>query len=353
MQKRVLILGLGLTFLAVGAALVGLPGCDKKEPESTITLTQKHVPFNHKVHVAGQELKCEICHKTAAKEALAGMPAFNRCNQCHEAIDAKKAPERGIKNFLVEGKPVWSHITELKTIAPDTIKFSHKVHIDAKMQCTMCHKGADNATAITSKLRVTMKECIDCHASTHVGDNVRNDCVICHTYINKQWKPENHLTNWKQLHGREAGFIGKNTTASCDTCHTQTSCINCHRVEQPASHTNFWRERGHAVTADADRAQCKACHTEDSCLRCHQNVTPQSHHGNFAAQHCASCHFPLKEEGCIACHKNANSHLQADRLPVNQVHMTATDSTCRNCHFGFKMLPHLDNGSSCLMCHKR
>lgn len=351
MQKKVLILG--LTFLAASTLLLALVGCDQKEVAGPYSIKENHVPFNHKAHVVGEEMKCDICHKTAAKEAAAGMPTFKSCNKCHEAIDAKKAPERGIKNFLVETKPVWSHITDFRTVGPDTIKFSHKVHVDAKMQCTTCHKGIENATAITAKLRVTMKECIDCHAKTNVGENVRNDCTICHTVISKEWKPENHQANWKLLHGREAGFIGKNTTASCEMCHTQASCVKCHREEAPTTHTNFWRERGHAVIADADRAQCKVCHTEDSCLRCHQTITPQSHKGNFSAQHCATCHFPLKQEGCIACHKNANSHLQAARLPVNQVHKTATDNTCRDCHFGFKLLPHLDNGGSCLMCHKR
>ncbi len=352
MLKKVFIPGLAI--LAVSAALFGLPGCNQKDVTGQVQIVEKHIPFNHKAHVVGEEMKCDICHKTALKEESAGMPTYKSCNKCHESIDAKKVPERSIKNFLgPDNKPVWSHITEFRTLPTDTIKFSHKTHVDAKMQCATCHKGIENATALTSRLRVTMKECIDCHQKTHVGDNVRNDCVICHTTISKETKPENHAVNWKLLHGREATFVGKNSIASCDTCHTQASCVKCHREEAPTSHTNFWRERGHGVIADADRAQCKVCHTEDTCLRCHQTIAPQSHKGNFAAQHCATCHFPLKEEGCIACHKNAKSHLQAARLPNTQVHRTATDNTCRDCHFGFKLLPHLDNGGSCLMCHKR
>ncbi len=351
MSIRILIAG--MSFLAACAVLVGMTGCDQKVAEGAYTLKEKHIPFNHKAHVVGEEIKCDICHKTASKEATAGMPTFKSCNKCHESIDAKKKPERSIKNFLVDDKPVWSHITEFRTVAPDEIKFSHKVHVDAKMACTTCHKGVENATSITSKLRVTMRECIDCHAKTHVGENVRNNCTICHTNISKEWKPENHLVNWKLLHGREPGFVSKNTTAACEMCHTQSSCTKCHREEAPVSHTNYWRERGHAINADSDRSQCKVCHTEDSCLRCHQTITPQSHKGNYAAQHCLSCHFPLKDEGCIACHKNANSHFLADRLPNTQIHKKATDATCRDCHFGFKMLPHLDDGGSCLMCHKR
>jgi len=350
-RKTVLILG--LTSIAVCLVLLCLAGCEQKDADGAYTLTQKHVPFSHKPHVVGEEIKCDICHKTAAKEAAAGMPAFKSCNKCHESIDAKKAPERGIKNFLVGDKPEWSHITEFKTYASDSIKFSHKTHVDAKVQCTTCHKGVENATSITSKLRVTMKECIDCHTTTHVGDNVRNNCVICHTSISKESKPPNHAVNWKQLHGREAELIGKGMVGSCEVCHTQATCIKCHKEEAPTTHTNYWRERGHAVIADSERSECKVCHTEDSCLRCHQTITPQSHKGNYAAQHCAACHFPLKQEGCIACHKNANSHFEAAHLPSNQVHKTATDATCRNCHFGFKMLPHIDDGGSCLICHKR
>lgn len=346
---------IGLLFVALAAAMLSLTGCDERRDDTrgVVQVTQKHVPFNHKVHVVQEEIKCDICHKTASKEEHAGMPTFKSCTKCHEGIDAKKPPERRIDKFLVDNKPEWAHVTTPKTIAPDTIKFSHKTHVDAKVQCATCHKGAENATSLTSKLRVTMKECIDCHKQTHVGENVSNNCQICHTYINKQWKPESHLVNWKQLHGREIGFASKELTANCEMCHTLTSCTKCHREEAPQNHTNFWRQRGHGITADLDRAQCKVCHTEDSCLRCHTTVAPQSHKGNFSANHCGTCHFPLKEEGCFACHKDTKSHLQADKLPVNKVHQQATAATCRDCHFGIKMLPHQDNGDSCLMCHKR
>ncbi|HLX59853.1 MAG TPA: cytochrome c3 family protein [Planctomycetota bacterium] len=351
---------LSLPFCAVVVALIGLAGCEQHTDRGApapqdAPYTTRHVPFNHKVHVIGEEIKCDICHKTAAKEAAAGMPTFKSCNKCHEGIDAKKPPERSIQKFLVDGKAEFSHVTQLVSIAPDTIKFSHKTHVDAKLQCTTCHKGIDvSTTLIPSKIKLTMNQCIDCHSKQHVGENVSNNCQICHTYIDRKWKPESHLVNWQKIHGRQANFVTKGTTESCDLCHrNETMCIKCHRETPPSNHTNFWRERGHGVNADFDRAQCKVCHTEDSCLRCHQTIAPQSHKGTFDNKHCLGCHFPLKEEGCITCHKNTNSHLQAARVPMNAVHAKATALLCRDCHFGPKLLPHADNGDNCLLCHKK
>ncbi|HLX63641.1 MAG TPA: cytochrome c3 family protein [Planctomycetota bacterium] len=353
MRKTIVILS--LVSAVVAALLVSLSGCEKKDiREVAPAAAQRALPFNHKVHVVGEKMKCRVCHKTAEKEELAGFPTFASCNKCHKGLDEKKPVEKRIATNYVEGKTQWSYVTESKTIAPDQIKFSHKIHFDAKVQCTTCHRGVEVAKDIVpAKLHTTMFECIACHVKTHVGDNVSNECKICHTQIDKKFEPQNHFVNWKQLHGREAGFLKKESQASCGLCHTEASCVACHRVEAPANHTNFWRERGHGVSADMDRAQCKVCHTEDSCLRCHQTIQPQNHRGNFSATHCTKCHFPLKEEGCIACHKNANSHLQAARLPMNLIHKQATDATCRDCHNGLKMLPHQDDGGSCLMCHRR
>jgi len=347
-SKRVYITGVGI--IALVLALLPMTGCDEKRIADA--LAGKRLPFNHKAHVK-EQMKCTSCHKTAAKEDHAGMPTIKSCDKCHKGLDEKKPPERRVSSYVVDGKVEWSHITEPKTVAPDTIMFSHKTHVDAKVQCQTCHKGVEAATTLTAKLRVTMKECIVCHVKSHVAENAANGCLVCHTVIDKQWKPENHELNWKQLHGREIGFVQKDSPASCDLCHTQQSCNACHKENPPTSHTNFWRERGHGINADADRAQCKFCHTEDSCMRCHQTIAPQSHKGNFSGTHCTQCHFPLKQEGCVTCHKNTNSHNTAAKLPANDVHKTAKDSTCRDCHFGLKMLPHQDDGGSCLMCHKR
>jgi len=331
---------IGAAILLVLGILVGCTG-DNSPAAPAIPV------FSHKVHVVDQELKCSICHKTADKADFAGMPIFKSCKKCHDGIDAKKTPEHRIDLYLVGGNPVWSSVTAI----PQEVKFSHKSHLDAKVECATCHKGIEQSKQVSLRLRVDMKACMDCHLQTKVGGAL-NNCNVCHMTINKEWKPENHYKNWQELHGFETGFISREKKTNCDLCHTTQSCTQCHREVAPKNHNNYWRERGHAIMSDLDRRTCKVCHTEDSCLRCHQTIEPASHRGNWDSAHCQGCHEPLKAVGCFACHKNDKSHLFAPHLPNNQVHANAKPADCRTCHFGLK-LGHLDNGENCLDCHRK
>jgi hypothetical protein len=332
-------------WLLPGVLLAVLVGCinESEEPQ------RNSPPFPHKRHVKDEDMECTACHKKD-KTGNYGMPNIKSCNKCHESIDEKKAPQKRVSAFLVDGQPVWSHVTAFT----EDVKFSHQVHGEDKIQCATCHQGLENSKKVTSKLRLDMQACLECHAHQHVGQAVDN-CAFCHTYIDKHWMPPNHERDWKFLHGRAAANAPKTGSDSCSLCHTQTTCTACHRVEQPRSHNNFWRERGHGLTAQVNRNACKTCHTDDYCIRCHQHVTPQSHTGNWDNQHCLNCHLPLKNTPCLACHKNANSHAAlAPPLPNNKIHQQATPNTCITCHaFGQNLMNHPNNGDNCLLCHKR
>ncbi|HEY3321077.1 MAG TPA: cytochrome c3 family protein [Planctomycetota bacterium] len=341
MRTRLLIAALPLVL-----GLAFLLGCIN---EPTDVLSRTTPVFPHKPHVVGEDIKCDICHKEAAKGEKAGFPTVKSCMKCHDDIDEKKPPEKKVQAYLKDNKPQWTHVTEL----PKETKFSHKTHVDAKVECTTCHKGIAVSTGITMKNRIHMAECVACHAKEKVGNDLCNDgCAVCHSYLSKEWKPGNHQDNWRELHGRAAGFV-TSSTQRCELCHTQKTCIQCHKNELPKDHTNYWRIRGHGVAADFDRQRCANCHTADSCIRCHKTVTPQSHKGNWASRHCFGCHLPLKDEPqCVACHKGTPAHGLAPRTPQNQIHLRATADQCRDCHFGLK-LPHPDNGDNCLFCHKK
>jgi len=339
-----------LTPLAVLGVVV-LVGCVDEDDSPKRTTP----PFPHKRHLeeledlGSVEERCAACHKDAKKADEAGMPTIKNCAKCHAGTDEKKKPnELQTKGFIKDDRPVWSSLTAI----PKEVKFSHKLHGDAKVKCISCHKGIENSKLVSSQLRVTMPDCVACHAKVSVGAGAKDNCKLCHTYVSKEWRPPNHEKNWKELHGRYSGFVRRGSNQSCSLCHTDKSCTACHRVEQPKSHTNYWRLRGHGVTADLDRSSCKACHTEDFCVRCHQSVTPQSHRGNWDNQHCLGCHFPLRDNSCFVCHKNDIRHRIAPNLPSTQVHKQAQSSDCRNCHGGLKR-PHLDNGDDCLLCHRR
>jgi len=124
-------------------------------------------------------------------------------------------------------------------------------------------------------------------------------------------RPATHKGNWSENHGVDAQLdlreSGKTGTV-CLTCHEKSDCIACHTMRLPRDHNNFWRTRGHGLTADINRERCLACHRQDYCIRCHNETAPRSHSGAWRTRHCTWCHFASgikPADGCGVCHKIA------------------------------------------------
>src|SRR5262245_43895040 len=81
-----------LVFLAVASCML----VEVFEPK------EKPLRFSHKLHSSEQDLECGDCHRVAAGADTPGMPVQRQCQLCHDAIDAKKPPERRIAR-LFEG----------------------------------------------------------------------------------------------------------------------------------------------------------------------------------------------------------------------------------------------------------
>jgi hypothetical protein len=301
--------------------------------------------FSHKLHVQGQQLDCKSCHGKAEKEDKAGMPlSLKKCMLCHEGVDEKK-PDNGKLAALLGEKPVWSNFTELD---PD-IKFSHKTHLaEGKNTCTDCHAGMDSNESVSSDQHLNMESCTSCHAQKSAS----NDCLTCHKEIRKDAPPPSHNLNWKQNHGPVARTHDQTKHENdCSLCHTESSCSTCHQEEAPASHTNFWRMKGHTIAAQTDRSQCATCHQEDSCNRCHDETAPSTHTAGWGEPrdlHCLTCHDSPDPTSCTFCHRDGTpSHSEAADKPS----WHNPGMNCRQCHGQGQPLPHPDNGDNCNDCH--
>ncbi|MCC6741662.1 MAG: cytochrome c3 family protein [Planctomycetia bacterium] len=326
-------------FLTIGIGACGVANIFAPAPEPARL-------FSHKVHVKDQQLECNSCHTKAAKEDEAGMPAsLKRCMMCHETEDENKPPERKLAALLGE-KPEWSHFTA----QDDDIKFSHKRHVtDASLACAECHPGMEDNASVGDGMRMEMDTCMSCHEKKGAS----NDCLTCHKEMSQDKPPASHRLNWKQGHGHVArGQHFTKAQQDCALCHTESSCTACHQEEAPASHTNFFRLRGHVTAAQTDRSQCAVCHEEDSCNRCHEETAPRSHTAGWGAprlQHCLGCHESSTTENCSFCHKDgAPSHRDAEDKP--DWHNPGMN--CRQCHGVTQILPHPDNGGNCNACHQ-
>ncbi len=228
--------------------------------------------------------------------------------------------------------------------------------------------------------------------------------------------PSHEAAGFLRMHGREA----QRATATCATCHTRTSCMTCHigavpraiavlpaaeagRASgallvrtPPSSHTWDFRER-HGREASARTATCESCHTRSSCLECHRpdGARPAGYHPQgFLTRHpssayareanCSDCHNPA--QFCQSCHQQSGlvaqarlgragyhdafrgfslGHGQAARQSLESCVACHTERDCAACHSavggGFRFSPHgpgfnperarSRNPSVCVACH--
>ncbi len=319
----------------------------------------KGLAFNHKRHLQ-EGLDCDACHTEYSKGIDAGMPSFDDCKSCHSDEEENKKPkEKQIVNFLIDGKPVWSKVTDID----EEIKFSHKTHFDAKISCEICHKGIKESNVVSSQLAMKMADCSKCHTEIATEKNmlefVPDNCLTCHSKVTKEAIPNSHDKLFRKFHGQilKTGK-GVRTQDQCSLCHEEETCAKCHQDSLPESHNNFWRYEGHGINARTDRRGCITCHRVDYCQRCHQETAPRNHIGLWAGsgkagnQHCLSCHFPTNSQvqNCNVCHKSI-MHSGAPDKPSTPVHATNNPAECRFCHTA--SLQHPDNlVVHCNNCHK-
>lgn len=240
---------------------------------------REDIVFNHKQHIAGQQLECATCHagiEQSEAPSVAYLPVMASCNSCHNEVKATNACE--------------SCHPRVETMLP----LSHRVP-DWSEQ----HKRLVRADHTTS-------DCASCH-----NDNF---CQTCHAEAATQFTtgdllrsvPENrpqpsgknpavkqnvHELNYLFTHSLD--FRAKQS--DCFSCHNQqTFCTECHTRNQaagfgapfPLSHraADFVRIGAgsgggqHAVLARRDMESCASCHDlegrDPSCVLCHTNLAP-------------------------------------------------------------------------------
>lgn len=326
-------------WLLGGLAVLGLGGCMIMD---SLLGREKRLAFSHRIHVS--ELDCTDCHVGAEDEPVAGIPTLAQCKLCHDDDQqAEWAPDRRIANLFEDGKYKATRVNALG----DEVIFPHPDHASIAPDCATCHKGIEENDDVATLEPVTMDACISCHQSL----NQPTDCATCHSRISQESPPDTHHQNWTKAHGHVVRSGDESTAQRCDLCHEKSSCDQCHLIEPPQNHTNFWRRRGHAVVSRMDRNSCASCHRTDFCDRCHAQALPMNHAGMWGSprdNHCLTCHFPLKSEGCISCHKDTPSHLGATPIPPGH----SLSLNCRQCHGLSAPLPHVDKGDECILCHR-
>lgn len=200
--------------------------------------------------------------------------------------------------------------------APLRADFSHRVHLQQKIDCLVCHSAAASSKAASDNLLPGPDVCLGCHTGDRklTADpaikaprkltvtkfnhqlHVKLGPAIAATVL-KAIETKRYLSDPGNLADQLAA-AGKHPCtgchrgleksdaatmaafpqmADCLTCHNTIdppfSCVKCHEEEQrlkPASHTNDWIDRHSTGKANLDKASCAVCHGRNfTCLGCH------------------------------------------------------------------------------------
>ena len=160
---------------------------------------------------------------------------------------------------------------ESKIKVSDDLVFSHAVHAEGSVKCEKCHYNIKKVQIAAQAGDPSMIQCMQCHNER--GDD--NDCKTCHIKTDRDVAPDSHERAWIVLHGTASRECIGGRKPACGWCHTQSACLNCHRIQKPQDHTQIWKEIEHGTMAKLDRTRCAVCHESNLCARCHNTVLPR------------------------------------------------------------------------------
>ena len=302
--------------------------------------------FSHKFHVKEASMECTACHTTAttSKTSSDNLHAgHDNCVGCHEEQVTSTC------DFCHKNPDA---ITP-RVMPVREVLFSHEQHLGMKdIQCQTCHTAVEESEALGTSLLPAMATCNTCHNDRKAS----NMCETCHTNFVTLVPTDHGRSDFRRNH-KEFARLGA-LDASCQTCHTETFCQQCHQTTglkafgpkdlmtepRPKTWTRDSKNETilqqvhdlnyrytHGIDARSRQADCAACHSAQTfCADCHRvggNITqgvfkPASHSvpgfttlglGSGGGLHAEEAKRDI--ESCISCHD-----------------VEGRDPTCMTCH---------------------
>jgi hypothetical protein len=136
---------------------------------------EQPLPYSHKTHLA-MGIKCQDCHTNPGAGNQMTFPVTARCMQCHSAVATDKPAIQKLAAFAKSREPIpWVRVYQ---ITPG-VNWSHRAHLQAGMQCVMCHGDVSQLDAMAQTTSVAaMGTCIACHQA----HNAPTVCSTCHSW---------------------------------------------------------------------------------------------------------------------------------------------------------------------------
>ncbi|MBZ5526273.1 MAG: cytochrome c family protein [Acidobacteriia bacterium] len=131
------------------------------------------IPYSHKKHLA-LGLKCQQCHPNPEPGDRMTLPAAGQCMACHVTIAREKPSIQKLAEFAKSGQAIpWVRFY----VVSGWVYWNHRVHLEAKMTCAMCHGPVEEMEVMARATNVTtMAGCIECHRK----NDASTGCQYCH-----------------------------------------------------------------------------------------------------------------------------------------------------------------------------
>lgn len=170
-----------LRTIAVGAIAIGAGGSAflvARRPAPV--LAPQPIAFNHNKHLVdpdGPKLACVECHPGAERGDRAGLPAIDRCLQCHMKPKSTREVEAAAREAAIRGGAfAWTKVTRVE----GHVHFPHSEHVTlGKLQCTNCHGDVASWKAPPTEPErrlMNMNTCLACHNERGASTS----CRSCH-----------------------------------------------------------------------------------------------------------------------------------------------------------------------------
>ncbi len=131
-----------------------------KDVEDIGYAPDQEINFSHKLHAGDRKIPCEYCHSSARRSITAGIPPTNTCMGCHRFVHTEAEPIKYLTEKFNKNEPMkWTKVHDL----PDFVRFSHKVHVLAKIECQKCHGEVEKMEKLEQRAPLLMGWCVECH----------------------------------------------------------------------------------------------------------------------------------------------------------------------------------------------
>jgi len=118
------------------------------------------IPFSHQLHPGTLRIPCAYCHAGVLKSRQAGIPAVEKCMNCHRVTKTGSPDIVKLAAVYNSGEPLpWVRIHSL----PDHVYFDHRPHVHAGILCQTCHGEVQTMNRVYQDMSMRMSNCLGCH----------------------------------------------------------------------------------------------------------------------------------------------------------------------------------------------